>query len=368
MKKLIFFVFILISSVYAGEKEKFLTPKQVKESNEKITGLFYGEDIDGDELYLDSPVFTSRSNYFHSDNYYFSFELDKYGKIIGLERPLGITGTIVKYKRDGDSNSFIRYYSYVKFEPSESDIKLLKLEDTIDLNRNGNLSEKENNRALLKMIKRLLKTDVSVLKNIKQSEKEEAYNKINKLRLDSKGIEVIYVKSIITLEMYGKDLGLKYSDFGILKERLEEKSSKGNLKKINSPSEQISGGYRERKIYTGYNKKNTYIRTKTVGIVEKIKNPKQVNYLDLVDNKSVLIFDSKYNPTLKMSFDNWYNIDFTSDEDSTFFINENNNDINEALILINGSFLMNNGIDIECYGINKEISEVVGNLDYRIDG
>ena len=335
--------------------------KEIKESNEKITGLLSIKDSDGKDIKLDTIEF----------NYIYSFELDKDGKISGIKdnRPKDS----ILYKREGDSNSFKNNGRSFYFKPSESNIQLLK----------NIVYAKYITSDTLEKLKEELKKVVNE-KHASDPRKEDTLAQIEKLTLESNEIKELHHNDTKEFNMYGKEVGLKYSDFGYLKGNYEIKHN-NNVIYDSKYKDIIFFGYQQKEIKKSDIQENTLtFKGKAVGVVKNykyVKNDKDYIHdydpqksetlasLDLVDNNATLTFNKENEKeTLNMSFSNWYDVKVEKDKNSYekfTFTNPNNNTIDEKL-KFDENTPKSGDLRTRYYGDDKtKPSEVVGSIYYR---
>ena len=370
MKKLIFLTSILALSACAGgdggitgnqqPENNTLTPK---ESNEKITGIVYNND----DLRLGSSKFGD-------DNYYYSFELDQNGKITGYKTNY-YDDTILHttlYKRDGDSNSFKNNSRKFYFKPSESNIELLK---------NSEYSKDITSNTLEELKEKLKK--VVGRSSVGQDEKEKVIMQIENLTLGSNEIKELHNTSTTEFYTYGKEAGLKYSDFGYLNENSEQKHNDNVIYDVKSKN-MLFFGYEQKEIKkSDIQEQELTFNGKAVGVVENnklLKNDKDYIHdsdtykdetlasLDL-NGKATLKFNkNNEKETLNMSFSNWYDVKVETDKNrpKITFSNTNNNTIDEKLKFdTDTERSLGVGLTTKYYGDDKtKPSEVIGDVNY----
>lgn len=341
-----------------------------EQSNKVITGMLNGEDINGEKLELDKVKF--KVNLENNGNYY-TFKVNTEGKIEGIKdiRNYPVNNTEL-YKRYENSNVFVseKINSFVTFDNTKTDIELLKIISYSNIGKTieeliSNLKEAVNNSSA------------------EQFEKDKAIAQIDKLTLDSKEIQKFDNKNIIRQKMYGKDLGLKYSDFGSLQSFIQIKSNKigDNISPSNLPYN-IFGGYDERKIDKSDIHKKMIFRGKAVGRTYYFK--RGMTYQDSVsatlnlEGSAKLTFDPTGNSSekLEMSFNNWYDVEVNKEGTNGAkikFTNKNDNTIDEKFKFtenvqndIDG--LHYKGFETEYYkDYEEKPSEVVGKVGYNIE-
>ena len=354
MKKLIYLISILALSACAGDINNLgnniptpLTPeqiKEIKESNEKITGLSSIKDSDGKDIKFEI-----------GDSYtgleYYSFKLDQDGKIIGIKEISDDGNKKRFFEREGDSNSFVESSSnYFVFDKTKTDIELLKDMPYLE-------------SSSLEELKTKLKLEVKKM-NIKPSKKRNIIKKIEESNFEKSVLTYTYNK-IITTEMYGKEVGLKYSDFGITKVNYEKRYNDGTVEKNNSKEEwSISGAYANKNINKENIKDTLTFKGKAVGVVENYNK-----FLDLNGNATLTFDSNNETETLNMSFNNWYDVKVSKyydiDDANFTFSNPNNNTIDENFKFYTDT--QKGGIlRTKYYGDDKtKPSEVVGSIYYR---
>ena len=346
-KTFIYLTSILALSACAGgganNNIQSLTPeqiKEIKESNEKITGMLYNNN--------DLKLGTVKFEIFVPRQGYYSFKLDQDGKITGLKSKYDDEKL---YKRKGDSNRFVYSNPYFVFDKTKTDIELLK---DIPYLESSSLEE----------LRTKLKLEVKKM-NIKPSKKRDIIKQIEESNFEKS----VYTDSkIITTKMYGKEVGLKYSDFGIIKENSEKRYNDGTVIEYdNKDYYNVFTGYANKNINKENIKDTLTFKGKSVGVVE---NYNTVASLDLVDNNATLTFDSNNETeTLNMSFNNWYDVKvskYYDINDANFtFSNPNNNTIDENFKFDTTKDNINY-LRTEYYGDDKtKPSEVVGDVFYR---
>lgn len=359
--------FLLIACASGGNntinntKHKVLTTKQ---SNEIITGI-EGKDSNSDEISLESVRFTSSDSIIENQNNYISFKLNKNGKIEelkavdsdGTEINSGMDSDILNSsKRIKDSNIFISTLSVFEFLPAESGIDLIK-------------NESVTYAYTLEKLKEELKKKVEN-KNPTEQEKKDAFDKIEALTSESLGIKKDKKHKLkIEQEMYGKYVGLKYSDFGFLNREFKEQKDNGDSEIIDNKSglTLIAGGFQERNIDKAIIQEKVVFNGKAVGVI-KNKNFADGN-LNLVDGKTELTFDpSNSSEKLKISFSNWYDLEVNKDSLNSKTIKFTNSKGNQ----IDSKFQLDENVpdniekfETKYYGINGTVLESVGYLEYK---
>lgn len=351
--------FVILTSLFAicacttGNENKRNFQEESFESNKIITSMIQKTDSSHN---LDDVQFKSND----TDNY-FSFNLDKHGKI----RELKISGeNEIKYQRYADQNIFGNIGNFYKYDPKKGDLARI-LKDKYEGSSINKNSIEEIKIALQNIILDLLKEN-----KITRAEAITAGNYIHKINNESRGMEREKQTKEIEILSFGKDKNLKYSDFGFLKKSTIRDSYRSE--DITS----FSGGYNSKIITKEKIKKNLVFNGKAVGFV------KNKNYssepLMLSDDNAKFTFDiNNQSETLSMKFDNWYNVEVKKDNSSpnsnsikfsdggkeiddrykfTSKVNEEQKDfINKS----NGKF------DTNYYGDNDRPSEIVGNISYE---
>ena len=117
----------------------------------------------------------------------------------------------------------------------------------------------------------------------------------NKFKSDEQSIHA-------KLELYGKDVGLKYSDFGLLEIKTEYDPERYN--KIHS----MYGGYELKRVFINKNylTNNLTFKGTAVGVVSQSADSEKLN---IRDDKATLVFDKTTGKeVLTAKFNNWYDV------------------------------------------------------------
>lgn len=338
---------LLVACAGGGNNSKSnlndLTPIQ---SNKLITGMLEGKDSNGDNLKLESVKFTSSDSIVENQNNYISFKMNTDGKIEGLrtfdkDTNREIDDELVKnLKRIKDSNIFVSNLSVLEFDPSKFGIELIKEE-------------------LKKKVEEKHPTD---------EEKRKAFDKIETLTSESIGIKKDKKHKLeIVQKMYGKDIGLKYSDFGFLDRRFKEQQDNKEYELIENKSglTLIAGGFNERNIDKGQLTGIIEFKGKAVGKIEN-KN-KNNSFLSLEDKEAKLTFNqNESSEKLEMNFSNWYKVEVNAKNgnNTITFTNPKGNPINQDLQLNENSPDNVKKFETKYYGVNGKASESVGYVEY----
>lgn len=352
---------LLVACAGGGNNSKSnlndLTPIQ---SNKLITGMLEGKDSNGDNLKLESVQFTSSDSIVENQNNYISFKMNTDGKIEGLrtfdkDTNREIDDELVKnLKRINDSNIFVSNLSVFEFDPSKSGIELIKDEAITYAYTLGKLKEE-----LKKKVEEKHPTD---------EEKRKAFDKIETLTSESIGIKKDKKHKLeIVQKMYGKDIGLKYSDFGFLDRRFKEQQDNKEYELIENKSglTLIAGGFDERNIDKGQLTGIIEFKGKAVGKIEN-KNKKN-SFLSLEDKEAKLTFNqNESSEKLEMNFSNWYKVEVNAKNgnNTITFTNPNGNIINQDLQLDENSPDNVKKFETKYYGVNGKASESVGYVEY----
>lgn len=364
MKKLIILtsLFAIYACTTGNENERniqeSLTPF---DSNGIITGMIQNTDT---EHTLDDARFT-----YENENNYFTFNLDENGKINELRVVDKTTGKDIEtYQRYSDQNKFISQDKlFYKYDPKKGDIPHLK-----DKYTGSSVNEDS-----LEKLKTALKNEITKLKEdnkITPSEALHANKLIEELNDKSLGMKTEPYKEEVSISSFGKDINLKYSDFGFIK--------KSTIRRLHKFEEfnVFSGGYNSKNIDKSKITNNLIFKGKAVGLFQNKHSSGETDSLNLVDENATFTFNTdKQSETLNMSFKDWYDVEVKKDNSS-----ENSNSIKFSDIgkTIKGKFKFTNKVNEEqkdfinksngrfetnYYGDKNKPSEIVGNISYKED-
>lgn len=168
------------------------------------------------------------------------------------------------------------------------------------------------------------------------------------------------------LDLYGKDIGLKYSDFGFLEVKTEYDPEIYN--KIHS----MFGGYESKKVYYINKDKltsNLTFKGTAVGIVSQETDSEKLN---IRDDKATFVFDKTTgNETLTAKFSNWYDIKLDANSRKINFTNGDKVSDDKFKFkeggVVKNSHEVKAVSDFNYYGDNDNPEEVVGIIKYRGD-
>ena len=182
----------------------------------------------------------------------------------------------------------------------------------------------------------------------------------NKFKSDEQSIQA-------KLELYGKDVGLKYSDFGLLEIKTEYDPERYN--KIHS----MYGGYESKEVYINKDNltSNLTFKGTAVGVVSQSADSEKLN---IRDDKATLVFDKTTGEeVLTAKFSNWY--DVRVDNNSKKIIFTNGDKVSDDKFKFKKEGVIKDSFENSSspfgylrsiyYGDNNNPQEVVGKVNYN---
>ena len=292
---------------------------EVIDSNASVTGMLSEIGIAEDGTSIDIARHSGRKEFQHHGKKYKSYNLEDVNFVMADE---GFGGQM-KFTVDKKTGE-ITYFSLL---PDENDPE----DKGMSFKRRG--YNKTNHKASKEFIGQV---------NHKTDDEQEAM-----------------VDAVLTYDSMGRDLGLKYSDFGGF-----------DVDVIDGWRPVFIGGYEIKQIDTEDIAKNTTFTGRATGSVIAVLEGNGSGVARTLNDTAQLVFDKQSKTsTLTASFDNWYdvkyeksagdvgNVTFSNGKDPDFYLI---NDIDGS-----GKTVAVSGEDIRYYGDKNNATEVVGLIQVR---